>query len=403
MSEKMTDPMQEWLSEYPKESTRGVQARRFKLYLEWTGKTPQQLVDEFANKKARSQILKFQNYLLNEYQAVDKHGKPKAKKGLSQNTAKGIIGAVRAFYTSQCQTVRGLKGKIVKTTLPVQKEHIFSTTDLKKMWHVADTRGKAILACATSLGWEVSAIRGMKRDFFEALVKRARSEGQDFIMFEDIRAKEGEIRLGILNPIAIDSLERWLEKTRDSPSKWLWSNGNGGRITDDTFNNIVKNLVDEANIVTIGKIRFHLIRKWLMGALTSAGLGEFETKIIMGKAIPASDRTYLQILQQTAYKKYQQAYAEHLSLVSYTNNHLRIEDIQETVERLMQDEEARKKLERSMIKVLLTVALAVESKQVSMFPFRVDKSKLELTKEEREMLLKVALGDQTEKAESESS
>jgi len=316
--------------------------QRFEEFLKWCGKSPQQLVDSFENKKARSMILTFQNFLLNEYESNDfKKGKTD-KKGLAPNSSKAYITSVRSFYSSQCSPIGGLRGKIKGSKLPIKKEHAFSTNDLRKMWHVADMRNKAILSVGCSLGWEVSAIRGMKREYFENLVKRAREEQLDFIPFEDLREKENALRLGILTPCALDSLERYLEKTKENHNEWLWKNGkNGGRLSPDAFNDLLRTLAREANIALVGKIRFHALRKWLMSRLTDSGMSEWQVKLVVGKSINASDATYLQIKKGTI-ERYQEAYPEHLSLVAYSNGGLKIEEVQNAVVTLSKDLEGYK-------------------------------------------------------------
>ena len=320
MSEEMPDPMEAWLSEYSNEGSRRISRGRFERFLEFTGKSPQQLVDEFDQKIARHLILTFQSWLLN-------------KKSYSKHTVKSAIGSVRGFYASQCAPIHGLRGKLVQAKRPAQREHQFSTSDLQRMYHIANTRDKAILAVGCYFGWKVSAIRGMKRKFYEDVVKRARSEEKEFISFWAERKKEDEIRLAILNPCALDALERWLEKTKDSESNWLWTNGDKKKpLTPDTFNDILRSLVKEAGIVTIGKIRWHLLRKWLMVTLSNAGFGEWETKLIVGKAIPSSDMTYLEGLRTIIIPKYQQAYSRFLSLVAYSNGKTKIESVDQALD-----------------------------------------------------------------------
>jgi len=124
---EMKDPMERWLSEYAKDSTRRVSKRRFEMFLDFTGKTSQELVDEFDQKNVRHVILKFQNHLLNEV-------------GLSKHTVRSAIGSVRGFYASQCQPIFDLRGKLVQAKHPSQKEHQFSINDLRKMYHVGNTR-----------------------------------------------------------------------------------------------------------------------------------------------------------------------------------------------------------------------------------------------------------------------
>lgn len=294
--------MEAWLEEYHKEGVRKSNRNRFSKYLEWCNKTPTELVEEFDNKTVRSQILKFQNYLLNEYPQQD------GTKGLKPNSARAIIGSVRAFYSSQCESVKGLKGKIVQAQASVG-EHIFSLQDLREMHKIANTRDKAILSTGVSLGWEASLIVDMDRNFIESQVKRTKSQKQDFISFEWIRPKTGARIFGILNPCALEDLERYLKKTAKNPNKKLW---NG--LTAKGLNDILKRLVEESGIVTTGSIRWHLLRKFLLSQLSDIGLNEWECKAIVGKKIPVTDATYLRTIQKQAFEKYKKGYALNLSL-----------------------------------------------------------------------------------------
>jgi uncharacterized protein YukE len=72
-----------------------------------------------------------------------------------------------------------------------------------------------------------------------------------------------------------------------------------------------------------------------MDTLSSQGLNEYETKIIVGKAIPLSDLTYLQTLKRSAFQKYQKAYPG-FSLRGTETNH-RLEEVKEAMSQQEQD------------------------------------------------------------------
>jgi len=320
-------PLNEWLSTwYTKDSTRNMQKRHFENFLKWCKKTPSQLVAEFSQKSARDLILKFQNYLKNEI--VLERGARKGEIGLSDNATRSMVNAVRAFYSSQCQTVTGLRKKILSAK-KAKGEHAFSLSDLQKIWHVSDTRDKAIISVGCSLGWEASAFLNMERPFFENLVKRARSEDLDFIAFDFLREKTGAEQYGILTPCALDSLERWLTHADSQRKKGLW---NG--LTSDGLNKILKRLTKEASIQTIGRVRWHLLRKWLMSTLARNGLNEWQVKIILGKAIPTTDLTYLQNIKEDSLEAYKRAYPLAMSLVSYSNSNAKEESMKQLTLRL---------------------------------------------------------------------
>ena len=315
-------PMEDWLETwYTKESVKILQKARFEVFVNWTKKTPKQLVEEFEQKKARDLLLKFQNYLKNDI--IVRKGARKGQKGLLDNSVRNYVNTARAFYSSQCETVKGLKKKIISGK-KAKGEHVFSLSDLQKVWHIADTRDKAIIAVGASLGWDASAFLEMDRDYFESLIKRARDQEQEFISFEWQREKTGAEQFGVLTPVAIDSLERWLSHPDSKKKKGLW---NG--LTQDGLNKVLKRLVKEANITTTGRIRWHLLRKWLMGTLGRSGLNSWEVKVILGKTIKTTDETYLQTVKRDAFEKYKKAYPLTMSLVSYSNDNRKFESMEQ--------------------------------------------------------------------------
>jgi len=309
-------PKEQWLSEYKKESTAYINKGIFEQYLAFLGKSDIDLVTEHKqtkdretwNKQTRNRLLQFQAWLLKPIHTIK--GKP--NQAYEQNTARTRVQIIRAFYNSQCEQIRGLKGKIVKQTI-AKGEHIFSLEDLKAIREIGDYRDKAMISSATSLGWETSAFLDLERDFVKRLVERAKSQKSDFIMFETTRAKSGEIRLGILNPIALYDLEKYLEATESEATERLFP------ITPQALIKWLGSMTEKANIKTIGTIKFHLIRKFLMSALSSAGLNEFQIDLILGKAIEPSKLTYLQTLKNEAFEKYKKAYPMHLSLSTNVN------------------------------------------------------------------------------------
>jgi len=187
-------------------------------------------------------------------------------------------------------------------------EHQFSLEDLTKMFNVANTRNKALLAVGVSLGWTTSMILDMERKYFQDLVNKAKAEGKEFISFRYVRPKTQASIFGILNPNAIEYLGQYLERIKDNEDTRLWG------LNEDTLTDILRSLAQEAGIVTAGRIHWHMLRKFLMTQLDRAGLTEWQVKYILGKVIPISDATYLGNQEDTTLKKYQQAFKDYLSL-----------------------------------------------------------------------------------------
>jgi len=107
-------------------------------------------------------------------------------------------------------------------------------------------------------------------------------------------------------------------KQKTKPFKGQTKLRSKGKVFDYTtkegMNSMMRRLAREAHFKRVGRVRSHLIRKWLMSGLSRAGFNDFQIKYLMGKAIPVSDMTYLQTLQQEIEERYPKAYENYLSL-----------------------------------------------------------------------------------------
>jgi hypothetical protein len=198
-----------------------------------------------------------------------------------------------------------LKGKRI-TGEDDNHSHYFANGDLEKMFDVCDLKGKAIIATATSLGWEVSDFLALDRKLIEDHIKKAESEGKQYVFFETKRTKTHVPRLAVLNPLAIKSLKEWLAI---NPTNTLFD------MTKSGITKFMKATAKKANLKTTGPVRFHRIRAWTFNSLLKAGLSEPEAKYIVGKAIPHSDSTYLR-LKEGIEQKYPKLYDTYLNIKS---------------------------------------------------------------------------------------
>ena len=315
--------LNDWIARIPKKRVGRDKLSRWKFFEDWL-KTRKEFKDveeidelivrEFEETNERKFKRRWQGvleryvvYLLTDYPVLDATRKKIIKKGMAPNSIRSYVNSVRAFFTNQCV---GIKVTNLPKSRKAVGEHPFSIEDLRKMFEVGDTRDKALLSTSVSLGWDPDSVQHLPRKMISDYIKRARSKKERFVRFDWYREKEETEMLGCLTPEAIDWIEKYLEKTKNVETPWLFPNSSGKHpISQDTINDIIKRLVAEANIKTVGKIRFYGVsRKFLIPTLVSAGLSEWEVKLIVGKTIPTTDSTYLEGLKPSAFKKYCQAY-----------------------------------------------------------------------------------------------
>jgi hypothetical protein len=328
----------EWVkSSYPnaKAQDQWKMKDRLNSFLEFVNVTDSAFVETYTRTRDKTEwsrrtglkVVEFYNELTKKY---------------AINTARSYVSSARAFCRDRCQTLIIQRKRIAKPK-KAMGEHEFTREELAKMYHIADVRDKAILATSVSLGFSVEDFVELPREQIESLVNKAVSEKIDFIGFSYERGKTGVESRSHLTPEARDSLKEWftyVDKKRESEgkqkSKYAFPNGNDKHLTDQAINDIIKDLIRKANIATTGKIRFHLIRKFLMNAFHDSGFDDWSTKRAMGKEIPTSDSTYLQGLNRKLDEDFWKVY-EHVKLSTYTNkNGVRLEELEEKVKQ--QDE-----------------------------------------------------------------
>lgn len=293
--------IQAWLNEQKTNTTKNAYLNNIGHFQGWWNKPLTEFL-KLPPEEMRHLALEYQNFLKNEI-VTDRSGK---KKNRDINTIIAFLTALQSFCTSKCKPLL-LRRKRLQTQIDT-KSHVFSNGDLIKCFDVANVEQKAILATMVSLGWEVSVIVELDKDFISALIKSAKEEGKKFIYFVSQRQKTGALRLGVLNPLAIEWLSKWLEDPRCvGPTVFTYT-------TKEGINGMLKHLARDAHLTLRGSVHSHLIRKWVMSGLSRARFNAFQIKYLMGKVIPISDATYLQTLQQEIEMYYPEAYENYLSV-----------------------------------------------------------------------------------------
>lgn len=299
-----TKSVQDWLDECRTPKTRRTYESRIATFFA-TIKMPIKDFLKLDHKEKRHIALKFQNQLCDK----------------NPNSVGGVLTALNSYLWFLDMKI-DFHHKKVKG-IPDLTSHNFSNGDLGKMFDAADTKEKALLSLGCSLGWEISAVLGdLDRKTLSSLVERARSENVQFIYFDNVRHKTGVRRIGVLNPLALEWLEKWLIESRDAkPRKRKQVRVASDVAVSDVFdltpegvNKMLRVLARKAHIVVTGRVHFHSLRGWVMSGLSRAGFNVFQIKYLVGKAIAQSDETYLKTLRQEIEERYPEAYERYLNV-----------------------------------------------------------------------------------------
>ena len=364
--ELMKNPLvEEWLAEKRTANTRRTYLMRLRNFLGYHGITPEELL-KVPERKQRSLALRFQN----------------EQPEMNPNTVISHLTAVASFLDHYDQPINWKRGRVKPR--PDVTSHVFSNGDLNKMFEIADTKQKCMLALACSLGWEVRGFATLKRENLRKLIERAKDTGEKFVYFRNIRQKTGVSRLGVLNPLALEWTEKWLKIRIEKPQRPRKQQPDRIKPVSDIFdmtsegiNKMLKRLAKKAQIKTTGRVRFHNIRKWVMSGLSRSGFNEWQVKYVLGKAIPMSDATYLQTLEEEVRDRYPSAYENYLNLNPQVN--LRAvsglsKDLEEKTEEIDELRNQLHRLDKEIVKLKNRVnEFSLGSDQVKELLSRIEK------------------------------
>ena len=303
--------VEKWLRVKKSVATKSDYKKRIRYFLDHFKMTPEQLL-EMTPQEARELCLIYQN----------------ESRHLSNNAILSRMTAVSSFLDYNDKPITWKRNTKVSPR-PDVTSHVFSNGDLSRMFEVGDIQEKALLSLACSLGWEISSFTDFNREILSKLLERQKETKEPFVYFKQIREKTGQPRLGILNPSAIEWCNKWLKISENQEIQQTKMK------TSDIFNltergivRRVKKMAIKAGIKTTGSVKFHNIRKWVMSGLSRSGFNEWQTKFVLGKAIPLADSTYLQSLEQEVRERYPSAYENYLNLSTTISKDLKkkIED-----------------------------------------------------------------------------
>ena len=266
----------EFLNSQTKEGTFKSYKTVMKQYLEYTGKTGQELLDtKTADKdfQVENSMLNYRKYILS--------------KGKSENYAVGQVMTIRGFYAYYRKPLMFRKqesrklGEKNRTTEDIR----FDKEDLAKMALAGNLKERYVLLVGKSVGLRASDFLGFTYGNFRSL--KLDNEAP-LALGETKTQKESVKAYPFLDSDAIPIVKQMLESNKDAKDS--------DRILNDTEDNlsvILQTLAKKAgmeieNGAVHGKrVRFHCMRKFLIERL-SATSSESQWKQIVGKSIDES-------------------------------------------------------------------------------------------------------------------
>ena len=149
-------------------------------YCEWIGKSPTDLISEYVD--ARPDFGKLQDWRRETKNAVLKFYHEQKAKGYKVNMARNCVIGVMAFYSQNCEQIKGITKQLDPVQIP-DNEFVFTQENLRRLYYYGNVQEKTWLSVAVSLGYASVDFLGLETEKISNLVREAKEQHKDFIGF----------------------------------------------------------------------------------------------------------------------------------------------------------------------------------------------------------------------------
>lgn len=263
----MTDmvKLEDWLSCIPSKLTRkcyraGI--KKFELYY----KQPIETLLNLSDEDLGHTIEKFYAYL--------------SDNNVCQNTKRNVVNCTVQYLKYFGKNPKYRKSLGIYRTVQSTRDKKLLITDIQEMAKVSDLREQVILE-TWLLGLRIS----------DASIL----DWQQFTQDEFILTTGKELITAhiFISPEFRELLNKYLN-TLDKSNKFLFQSAKNLHLTTKHLDCILKSLAKRAGQQDWQRIHWHLTRKLVLRTSAELGLSLWSAKMIVGKAIPSADSTYLQ-------------------------------------------------------------------------------------------------------------
>jgi len=201
-----------------------------------------------------------------------------------QNTARNVVNSVIQFLKFHGTEVKYRKALQIYKTVPTTRDHRASISEIQAMAKVSDLREQILLEVYL-LGLRIGDVALLEWRTFDV-------QGDTPIPIEINTKKEQVVARTFISEEFKQLLDKYLQ-TIDRNNKFLFQSARREHLSTKQIANILNSLQKRAGIVNHGLNRWHCGRKLFLRTCAELGISSWSAKLMCGKAIPASDDTYV--------------------------------------------------------------------------------------------------------------
>jgi integrase/recombinase XerD len=300
------EEVKKWLSTV-KERSKNSYLSGFRLYIDFRGKDPKELIDEIEEDREKSRrergkteqkLEEFYQYLLNDF-VTRREVNGKQKKGLSKNLAAMYTTSIRSFYRRNGYP---LMSKSKRGVSKKENRKLSMTSKLVKRLvdHATTLRDKAIILFMFQGGFDVSTLSSI--DYGD--VARELKEGEDPMMITVVREKEEVEYFTFVGKDAIDVIMAYLDERKHKGEEITYQSPlflkegkkkrKGERITTNLVQNMLRDVAVSSGVVSeeemisadMNPARPHTLRAGFSTVLRLNGFSDMLVEFMLGHSVP---------------------------------------------------------------------------------------------------------------------
>jgi integrase len=261
-----------------------------KLVEDWLSGIP----SKYTRKSYKSGIKKFENeYYHKPIETLIKS--PDAGKVVEQfycwlrerhgqNTCRNVVNSVIQFLKFHGTEVKYRKALQIYKTVPTTRDHRTVISEIQEMAKTSDLREQVFLEVFL-LGLRIGDVALLEWRTFD-------QNGETPTPIEINTKKEQVIARTFVSEEFKQLLNKYLPLL-DKTNPYLFQSKRRRHLSTKQIDNILKGLIKRAGIVNHGLFRWHTGRKLFLRTCAELGISSWSAKLMCGKAIPASDDTYV--------------------------------------------------------------------------------------------------------------
>jgi integrase len=254
----------------------------FQKFEQWLGKSADEILEQRRKDVESKDAMKLRRFhdLIEQF-----HKELIEKEHKSPNTARTLSIGVVQFFNYWCVPV-----KVTFQTEITRRTAIPEASDWRKMYALADLKGKLAISLGLDVAWRIGDILNLRKSDIPDL------EQECPIQIERITQKEREFSSTFISCETVELLKAYVPTLREDNEFLFQTKSNGSHADDEYLNGMIQDLgfkagfCDEKGKVLNGRnkgkrLSWHSFRKTFLTTATQLGIENDQKCLLVGKSL----------------------------------------------------------------------------------------------------------------------